>query len=85
VTTNSIIFDQHMWELLGFDYDLKIDMTNVQEMQLLMASLGNEDLQAVSCFFQFVELPLLDRLFVQVNLNLAQVKLQFSWRKGSSN
>jgi hypothetical protein len=82
VTTNSlIIFDQRMWAQLGYDIDVNIDMTNVQGLQLLMATLDKEDLDAVSRFFQIVELPLLDRLFVHVNLNLAQIKLQFSWRK----
>lgn len=66
------MFVQHMWAQLGYAYDLDVDMTNVQELQLLLASLGNYDLEALSSFFQFIQLPLLDRLFVRVTLELAQ-------------
>ncbi|KAK3159964.1 hypothetical protein QOZ80_1BG0053480 [Eleusine coracana subsp. coracana] len=63
----------HMWDQLSYDEGVEIDMTNVQELQLLMASLGNNDyygLEAVSSFFQIMELPLLDRLFVRLPCEL---------------
>ena len=46
-------------------------MTNIQELQLLLSSEGeDDDLQSFASFFQINPLPLLDRLFVSVKLCL---------------
>ncbi|KAK3163533.1 hypothetical protein QOZ80_1AG0004930 [Eleusine coracana subsp. coracana] len=66
---------QHLWAQLGYNYELNIDMTSVRELQLLMASLGKDDLEAVSCFFQSIQLPLLDRLFVLLPTELSPASL----------
>ncbi|KAK3159965.1 hypothetical protein QOZ80_1BG0053460 [Eleusine coracana subsp. coracana] len=50
----------------GYDANLNIDMTNVQELQLLMASMDLINLVTMSGLFKLNPLPLLDRLFVRV-------------------
>lgn len=58
-----------------------VDMTNIQELQLLMDSVGgDDDLEGFSCFFQQnppCPLPLLDRLFVRVKLAFCLSQSQF--------
>ncbi|XP_034593790.1 uncharacterized protein [Setaria viridis] len=44
------------------------DLPNLEELQLLMATLDNEGLEHVSTFFMLTQLPVLQRLFVRVNL-----------------
>ena len=52
-------------------------MTNIQELQLLLSSEGeDDDLQSFASFFQINPLPLLDRLFVNVMLCLLLPILQ---------
>ncbi|XP_066314126.1 putative F-box/LRR-repeat protein At4g15060 isoform X2 [Miscanthus floridulus] len=53
--------------LLGYDECVDIDMTNIQELQLLLSSEGeDDDLQSFASFFQINPFPLLDRLFVSL-------------------
>ncbi|KAL6626478.1 hypothetical protein ACP70R_030204 [Stipagrostis hirtigluma subsp. patula] len=63
--------------MLAYDTDVN-GMTNLQELQLLMASLDEDDdlerkqlglsslLESVSSFFQVTPLPLLERLFIRI-------------------
>uniref|UniRef100_K3XGR8 F-box domain-containing protein n=1 Tax=Setaria italica TaxID=4555 RepID=K3XGR8_SETIT len=44
------------------------DLPNLEELQLLMATVDNEGLEHVSTFFMLTQLPVLQRLFVRVNL-----------------
>lgn len=58
----------HLWAQLSYDPLVEIDMTSVQELQLLMSSLGEDDegLHSFSSFFELYPLPLLGRLFVSL-------------------
>ncbi|TVU22485.1 hypothetical protein EJB05_32183, partial [Eragrostis curvula] len=57
-----------MWTQLSYDVSVDIDMTNIEELQLLMASLGCDDLEAVSSFLELYLYPttILDRLFIRL-------------------
>lgn len=54
-------------------------MTSVQELQLLMSSLGEDDegLHSFSSFFELYPLPLLGRLFVSVRLSPFRLSSSF--------
>ncbi|XP_066310984.1 uncharacterized protein [Miscanthus floridulus] len=57
----------HLWAQLGYDECVDIDMTNIQELQLLLSSEGeDDDLYSFASFFQINPFPLLDRLFVNL-------------------
>lgn len=51
-----------------YDPDLAIDVSNLQELQLMVALASYINLETLSSFFQHNLPPLLDRLFVRVNL-----------------
>ncbi|CAL4977001.1 unnamed protein product [Urochloa decumbens] len=51
--------------LLG-TYRFGVDAPNLQELQLLMPSLGNGDVERVSACFEFISVPILDRLFIRL-------------------
>ncbi|TVU22521.1 hypothetical protein EJB05_32227, partial [Eragrostis curvula] len=48
------------------ELNLGIDMTKVQELQLLMEFLGFADIQSIASLFLHNPLPLLDRLFIHI-------------------
>ena len=55
----------------GWNLRVRFDTTNIQELQLLIASEDDydDDLEVFAGFFQENELPLLDRLFLRVKLS----------------
>ncbi|KAK3163532.1 hypothetical protein QOZ80_1AG0004910 [Eleusine coracana subsp. coracana] len=55
---------------------LTMDMPNLQELQLLMPSLGDDDVHRISGFFEFTKTPILDRLFIRVVDHLKFIKLR---------
>ncbi|KAK3159962.1 hypothetical protein QOZ80_1BG0053400 [Eleusine coracana subsp. coracana] len=54
---------------------LTMDMPNLQELQLLMPSLGDDDVDRVAGFFELTKPPILDRLFIRVVHHRKFVKL----------
>ncbi|KAL6849899.1 hypothetical protein ACP4OV_020526 [Aristida adscensionis] len=51
----------------SYDEGAYPDMLNLQELQLLMDTLGDDDLDHVASFFMLTGLPLLDRLFIRLH------------------
>ncbi|CAL4957377.1 unnamed protein product [Urochloa decumbens] len=47
-------------------FALGVDAPNLQELQLLMPSLGDDDVERVSACFEFISVPILDRLFIRL-------------------
>jgi hypothetical protein len=68
-STNDYFFfvDQLLREQQTYDDMAYPDLPNLEELQLLMASLDNEVLEHVSTFFMLTKSPVLQRLFVRVN------------------
>lgn len=56
--------DQHIDVSRGFA--IGFDAPNLQELQLLMPSLGDDDVERVSACFEFIVFPILDRLFIRL-------------------
>jgi hypothetical protein len=56
-------------QLFAQDEDYEIDMSTIQELQLLMGSesVGSITLLAVASMLRLNSLPLLDHLFIRVN------------------
>jgi hypothetical protein len=49
-------------------FALGLDAPNVQEVQLLLPSLGDDYVDRVSACFEFITFPILNRLFIRVKL-----------------
>ncbi|PAN31531.1 hypothetical protein PAHAL_5G425600 [Panicum hallii] len=47
-------------------FAIGFDAPNLQELQLLMPSLGDDDVERVSACFEFIVFPILDRLFIRL-------------------
>jgi hypothetical protein len=45
-----------------------MDTSNLEELQLLMDSMGDDDVTRFAGFFGLTEPPILERLFVRVNI-----------------
>ncbi|KAL6626477.1 hypothetical protein ACP70R_030203 [Stipagrostis hirtigluma subsp. patula] len=43
-----------------------MDVPNLQELQLVMASLGDNDVDRITGLFEFIKSPILDRLFIRL-------------------
>ncbi|KAM0854036.1 hypothetical protein ACQ4PT_050686 [Festuca glaucescens] len=48
--------------------ELDVDTPNLEELQLLMDSTGDDDVALFASFFELTDPPLLERLFVRVNI-----------------
>ncbi|TVU22472.1 hypothetical protein EJB05_32170, partial [Eragrostis curvula] len=67
--TTPALRDAYLSHMLAEDMserNLGIDMTKVQELQLLMEFLGFADIQSIASLFLHNPLPLLDRLFIHI-------------------
>ncbi|RLM93251.1 uncharacterized protein C2845_PM08G09220 [Panicum miliaceum] len=53
-------------------FAIGFDAPNLQELQLLMPSLGDDDVERVSACFEFIVFPILDRLFIRCSSSSAQ-------------
>ncbi|KAL6850525.1 hypothetical protein ACP4OV_021152 [Aristida adscensionis] len=50
----------------SYNYEFTMKMPKLQELQLLMASLRDNDVDSIVTFFCFAKSPILDRLFIQL-------------------
>ncbi|XP_044344578.1 F-box protein At5g03100 [Triticum aestivum] len=57
----------HMEEERLF-FEASVDTPNLEELQLLMDSMGDDDVTRFSVFFEVFEAPLLERLFIRVSI-----------------
>ncbi|TVU22519.1 hypothetical protein EJB05_32225, partial [Eragrostis curvula] len=63
---------RHIRAQLNYDDLMEIDMTNIEELQLLMASLDEDDLEALFSFLQLNPITILDRLFIRLPIDAAE-------------
>lgn len=59
------IIRQHIEEVRNF-FELVVDTPNLEELQLLMDSMGDDDVTRFSGFLELIAPPLLERLFIRL-------------------